>query len=146
MVAQKGRRREWLRDAGVALALVLAAAALGLALIGGSECEGSATPPGGEPATHAEVEALNSTLAAASVGVERRLHSVETRATELCDALYKSKAITLSMEVVQEVDTSGAADWEAFTLNGTTYLAVANTNLCNVQPCQMGKAGKSCFA
>jgi hypothetical protein len=27
---------------------------------------------------------------------------------------------------VQEVATSGAYDWEAFTLNGTIYLAVAN--------------------
>jgi 6-phosphogluconolactonase (cycloisomerase 2 family) len=40
--------------------------------------------------------------------------------------IYRLSTASGRFELVQEVDTSGAVDWEAFTLNGTAYLAVAN--------------------
>lgn len=40
--------------------------------------------------------------------------------------IYGHSAMSGQFELVQEISTSGASDWEAFTLDGATYLAVAN--------------------
>lgn len=152
---RKSGRREWLRDAGIVLALVLAGAALVVIATRGCKCQCDCCtkPADGETsyATHAQVEALNQTLAAftdrddrryatpaevvalndtvmtETLKVAQRIASAEAGAQRLCDALYESKAITMSLEVVQEIETSGAYDWEYFVMNSTTYLAVANS-------------------
>ena len=139
--ARAQRRRAWLRDAGVVVALVVAGLALGLSAAkeGARNCP-CVTDVEAASALRTEMDTLNATLAAmrvevAEVGrtletvradVTTQLGGVERRAAGLCDALYESKAITASLEVVQEVDTSIAIDWEAFMLDGATYLAVAN--------------------
>lgn len=156
-------RREWLRDAGIVLAVVLATIALAVAVArGGCDCGCCSRPTagGGESyATHADVVALNRTLIASSLSqaeccakvvetgqyatqaelatfnqtvtavtskVTERLGAAEREARKLCDALYENKALSASVELVQEIDTSGARDWEAFTVNSTSCLAVAN--------------------
>jgi hypothetical protein len=40
--------------------------------------------------------------------------------------IYRHSSDSDQFELVQEVDTSGGRDWEAFTLNGVNYLAMAN--------------------
>lgn len=40
--------------------------------------------------------------------------------------LYRHSLMSGRFELVQDVGTSGAADWETFVLNGTTHLVVAN--------------------
>jgi hypothetical protein len=41
--------------------------------------------------------------------------------------IYTLNPSTMRFELLQEIDTIGAQDWEAFTINGSTYLAVANS-------------------
>jgi predicted GIY-YIG superfamily endonuclease len=86
-----------------------------------------ATTDGDRCATIAEVAELNSTLAALKLNMMEQIISANARAARFCDALYEKKAFTTSLEKVQDVDTSGAHDWEVFTLDGATYLAVANS-------------------
>ena len=139
---QQSSRRAWLRDAGIVMALLMAGLALGLAL-------GKASPAGCSCATeieavsalHAsEVRSLNATLAVMQAEMNRlgravevgqatmasELDTVEGKATELCDSLLESDALFASIEVSQEIATSGAVDWEAFEIDNVTYLAVAN--------------------
>ena len=101
LLPQQGRgRRAWLRDGGVVAALLLAVLAVGLAArqqAGGCDCAG----------------------AEAASGLRARMGT-------LCDSLYQSKAISASLDVAQVMPTIGATGWEAFTMNGEAYLAVAN--------------------
>ena len=146
MVLRRGRR-EWLRDGGVVVALLVACLALGLALARGGGCDCPGAAGGAKAASASEVAALrtelhvlNRTLAALRADVVERgrvldafrtdanaeLGDLQSSAAGLCDALFASRAISMSMEEAQAVGTSGARNWEAFTMNGTTYLAVAN--------------------
>ena len=139
---QQSSRRAWLRDAGIVLALLMAALALGLTL-------GRADPTGCSCAAEveavsalraSEMQSLNATLAAMRAEVDRlgraleaaeattamQLADVEDTATELCDALLESKGLSASMAVSQGIATNGAYDMEAFASDGVVYLAVAN--------------------
>lgn len=42
--------------------------------------------------------------------------------------IYRYSSVSDRFELVQEVATNGARDWEAFALNGDVYLAGANYN------------------
>jgi hypothetical protein len=99
------RHHERLREAGKALASVLAAAALTKVC----EWERCTTAAGSQPyATTAEVAALNNTLVSATVDVIGRLSSVEVWATRLCDAFYESKAVSVHGE-----GAGGGHEWRS---------------------------------
>ena len=139
---QQSSRRGWLLDAGIVVALLMAGLALGLTLgrTDPTDCS-CATEVEAVSALHAsEMQSLNATLPVMRAEVNRlgralkaaqdsaaaQLDDVEDKATELCDALLKSDVLSASMEVSQEIATSGAADLEAFVIDGVAYLAVAN--------------------
>lgn len=110
------RRLRWVM-VGTLLAVAVAVTALGLVANGSNGTTNTAAPAASESLP----------LAMRVDELEEMLAVFKKEKAGLCDALYGSKALAPSFAIVQEVRTSGARDWEAFIVNGTAYLAVANS-------------------
>lgn len=112
----RGGRRKWLGTAGVALTFVLAAAALGLTLVQGCECECCAPAVDDEPSTTtAEVAALNLTLAAASAQITALDLALAVTAAEMAALNLTLAAATTEVAALKHTlaaaTVSGGANW-----------------------------------
>lgn len=107
---RKGGRRDWLRDAGIAIALALAVISLGVTMSNGSDCSCRDAPQASATqASHAQVVALNRTLSDTTDGLDLALQRIDAlsktdKTWSTCDShatgAYNGIALTKRQECV----------------------------------------------